>query len=102
MKVTLISISDKLIKLAEEEEKLYPDYSEAELAFVSLEAKLMDRDYPDYATLREKEAIIQREIEETPEYITYHKLKKEYHIHEMQTRIYLQLARNLTAIQYSQ
>ena len=94
--LSLNDVSDKLIALAEEEETLYPDYYKAELDYNNEKAKtLMSSEVSGLAAQPQREAECLRIMAQKPIYKKYHDLAIEYHRHEKQYRIYMQIARNL-------
>lgn len=100
--LTLTTISDKLLDLADKQAELYPKFYEAELKYISIKSRLMREQYQNFGSQPSRDAAVNELLELTPEYVEYHKLYPEMQVHEVQTRIYLQLARNLTSLTYNQ
>src|SRR3990167_2207894 len=97
MKVTLVKISDKLMELNDRYANIYPDFYMAELKYVSVKARLMQQEYPHFGSQPSRDAAVEALLEQTPEYVEFHKLNPEINTLNTQIRIYMQLAKNLVA-----
>ena len=89
------------MELAELQAELYPKFYEAELKYISIKSRLMREQYQNFGSQPTRDAAVNELLELTPEYVEYHSLYHEMQVHEVQTRIYLQLARNLNSMEYS-
>ena len=95
MSRALDKVSDKLLELSEKYGELLPKFHEEELKYISLKAKYMREQYPNFGSQPTRDAAVQELLEQTPEYVEYNRLLPEMKVLEMQIRIYLQISKNL-------
>lgn len=89
----LEEISDKLIKLAEEEEDLYPEFYTKERNYIIKRAKtLMSQEVAGLGAQPQRDAECERIMNESTESQDYHEVYPRMQVHDRLTKIYLQLA----------
>lgn len=96
----LYKINDKLYKLMEDFNQLYPQFYLAELAYTQKKAELM-LGTVGLGTQQLRDSEVLKMLSQTKEYKQYHKLYPEYQVIQTQLAVYKQISRNLSTASWA-
>lgn len=99
--LTLTSLSNKLVELSDKYAEMMPRFNMIELQYVSKKAAtLMSQEIMGLGSQPLRDAECERMMSLTQEYLDYHSMKPEMDVINMQIKIFMQLSRNLSNIQW--
>lgn len=99
--MNLSKISEKLDMLANKYAEVNGKFTIAEAKYIQKRAMLMQNSQ-GFASQPLRDASVEVQIAETPEYIEYMKLLPEIQIINLQTRIYTQISKNMISASWGE